>query len=103
MSITALAKKLEHAQKNNCLPKIVMPIHFSGLPCDMRSIHALSEKYGFHIIEDACHAIRGRYMNEPVGNCKIVMLQCSASIRLRISLPARVAWLLLMMGIWRQK
>jgi len=70
MSVTALAKKLEHAQKKKCLPKIVMPVHFSGLPCDMRSIHVLSEKYGFHIIEDACHAIGGRYMNEPVGNCK---------------------------------
>jgi dTDP-4-amino-4,6-dideoxygalactose transaminase len=30
----------------------------------------LSKKYGFKIIEDASHAIGGKYLNEPIGNCR---------------------------------
>jgi dTDP-4-amino-4,6-dideoxygalactose transaminase len=36
----------------------------------MREIHALSRQYGFSIIEDASHAIGGRYLGEPIGNCR---------------------------------
>ena len=45
---------------------------FSDLsaPCDMAAIHALSLQYGFNIIEDASHAIGGRYKNEPIGSCR---------------------------------
>ena len=49
---------------------MVVPVHFSGQPCDMRAIHELSRKYGFKIIEDASHAIGGKYLNEPIGNCR---------------------------------
>lgn len=66
----ALEEKLIVAEREGRLPKIVVPVHFSGQPCDMKSIHALSEKYGFKIIEDASHAIGGRYLNEPIGNCR---------------------------------
>jgi dTDP-4-amino-4,6-dideoxygalactose transaminase len=34
----------------------------------MVAIHALGQKYGFNIIEDASHAIGGRYKGEPIGN-----------------------------------
>lgn len=70
LSVEALEKKLELAAAENKLPKIVVPVHFSGQPCDMERIKALSEKYGFSIIEDASHAIGGKYKNEPVGNCR---------------------------------
>jgi UDP-4-amino-4,6-dideoxy-N-acetyl-beta-L-altrosamine transaminase len=70
MSIDALRSKLEQAKRNNRLPKIVIPVHFSGQACDMQSIKALSREYGFKIIEDASHAIGGRYINKPVGNCE---------------------------------
>lgn len=63
----ALAKKLEWAEREGRLPKIVVPVHFSGQSCDMAAIHAMSERYGFRIIEDASHAIGGRYRDEPVG------------------------------------
>jgi len=64
----ALEEKLAAAQKAGKLPKVVVPVHLCGQPYDMTAIHALSEKYGFRIIEDASHAIGGRYKNEPIGN-----------------------------------
>lgn len=65
-----LEKKLIAAEKTGKLPKVVIPVHFSGQPCDMQLIHALSQKYGFKIIEDASHAIGGKYQGEPIGNCR---------------------------------
>lgn len=65
-----LEEKLIVAEKIGKLPKIVVPVHFSGQSCDMVAIHALGEKYGFHIIEDASHAIGGQYKNETIGNCR---------------------------------
>lgn len=66
----ALEEKLIEAEKVGRLPKIVVPVHLSGQPCDMAAIHALGQKYGFRIIEDASHAIGGRYKGEPIGNCR---------------------------------
>lgn len=66
----ALKRKLIKAKELGTLPKVVVPVHLSGQSCDMKAIHALSEKYGFKIIEDASHAIGGKYLSEPIGNCK---------------------------------
>ena len=68
MSVAELEKKLELAKGEGKLPKVVIPVHFAGLPCDMQAIHALSQKYGFRIIEDACHALGARYHDEPTGS-----------------------------------
>jgi UDP-4-amino-4,6-dideoxy-N-acetyl-beta-L-altrosamine transaminase len=68
LSPAALGIKLEQAEKTGKLPKIVVPVHFAGQSCDMAAIHTLSERYGFHIVEDASHAIGGRYQGQPVGN-----------------------------------
>jgi UDP-4-amino-4,6-dideoxy-N-acetyl-beta-L-altrosamine transaminase len=65
-----LEKKLQVAQQADKLPKVVVPVHFSGQPCDMEAIHGLGRQYGFRILEDASHALGGRYKNEPVGNCR---------------------------------
>ena len=65
-----LEEKLIAAQKVGKLPKIVIPVHFSGQSCDMQAIHELAKKYGFYIIEDASHAIGGKYKGEPIGNCR---------------------------------
>ena len=69
LSVERLAEKLAHAKKIGDLPKVVIPVHLCGQPCDMAGIHALSLQYGFKIIEDASHAIGGKYRGEPVGNC----------------------------------
>ncbi|MGE6195539.1 UDP-4-amino-4,6-dideoxy-N-acetyl-beta-L-altrosamine transaminase [Aeromonas media] len=66
----ALERKLLQAEQEGRLPKIVVPVHFSGQPCDMRAIHALSQRFGFRIIEDASHAIGGRYLDDPIGHCR---------------------------------
>ncbi len=70
LSVERLEEKLIKAEKSGTLPKVVIPVHLCGQPCDMEGIHALSKYYGFKIIEDASHAIGGRYKDEPVGNCQ---------------------------------
>jgi UDP-4-amino-4,6-dideoxy-N-acetyl-beta-L-altrosamine transaminase len=70
MSVECLSEKLKYAEKLGRLPKVVIPVHLCGQSCDMEKIHALSLKYGFKIIEDASHAIGGKYQNKPIGNCK---------------------------------
>ena len=63
-----LEQKLIQAENNGTLPKVVMPVHFAGQPCDMQHIYALGQKYGFKIIEDASHAIGGKYRDDFIGN-----------------------------------
>ena len=70
MSIEALAEKLEYAKINNKLPKVVIPVHLAGQSCNMTKIYALSKKYDFKIIEDASHAIGGKYLDTFIGSCK---------------------------------
>ncbi len=65
-----LEKKLIQAKQDNKLPKIVIPVHFAGQSCDMKKIHSLAEEYGFKIIEDASHAIGGKYLDQPIGSCQ---------------------------------
>ena len=65
-----LEKKLAEAKKINKLPKIVVPVHLCGHSADMEEIYNLSKKYNFKIIEDASHAIGGKYKNQNIGNCK---------------------------------
>lgn len=64
----ALAAKLEQADKQDQLPKVVVAVHLCGQPCDMQALHALSQRYGFKLIEDASHAIGGQYQGEFIGN-----------------------------------
>ncbi|WP_076589010.1 UDP-4-amino-4,6-dideoxy-N-acetyl-beta-L-altrosamine transaminase [Vibrio ostreicida] len=65
-----LEQKLIEAKTHNTLPKVVVPVHLCGQPCDMKAISRLAKEYGFKIIEDASHAIGGRYHDKPVGNCE---------------------------------
>lgn len=70
LSVEALKEKLEIAERDDKLPKIVVPVHFGGLSCDMEAIGSLARRYGFSVIEDASHAIGGKYQREPIGNCR---------------------------------
>lgn len=69
MSVTELALKLESAQRSGTLPKVVVPVHFAGQSCEMAQIHELAARYGFLVLEDASHAIGGRYRGTAVGSC----------------------------------
>ena len=68
--IDALTDKLITAEKEGKLPKILVPVHFAGQPCDMQAIYKLSKRYGFKIIEDASHAIGASYNGIKVGSCQ---------------------------------
>ena len=65
-----LEQKLITAKTTGTLPKVVVPVHLCGQPCDMESIAKLAKEYGFKVIEDASHAIGGQYHEQPIGNCK---------------------------------
>jgi UDP-4-amino-4,6-dideoxy-N-acetyl-beta-L-altrosamine transaminase len=70
MSVEDLARRLARAKTAGELPKVVVPVHFAGQSCDMKAIFELSREYGFRIIEDASHAVGGRYQGRPVGCCE---------------------------------
>lgn len=70
LSVEELQSKLAEAEKQGCLPKVLIPVHFAGQSCEMENIAALSQQYGFKIIEDASHAIGGSYHKQPVGSCQ---------------------------------
>lgn len=67
MDMEALEAKLKQASSR--LPKVVVPVHLTGRSCDMKALHALSQTYGFRVIEDASHAIGAHYKGRPVGSC----------------------------------
>lgn len=68
MSLSALREKLEIAAARDELPQALIPVDFSGLPCDLREMRALADRYGFRIIEDASHATGASYLGRPVGS-----------------------------------
>lgn len=70
ISIERLTDKLELAEKENRIPKVIMAVHLCGQSCDMESIYNLSKRFGFKIIEDASHALGAKYKGEAVGSCK---------------------------------
>lgn len=70
LSAELLSRKLEQAKAEGKLPKIVVPVDFSGQSCEIRQIAELGKQYGFRIIEDASHAIGADYLDGKVGNCR---------------------------------
>lgn len=68
--INTLKTKLEKAEKNGRLPGVLVPVHFSGQSCEMKEINQLAKQYGFKVMEDAAHAIGGKYQGTPIGACE---------------------------------
>ena len=66
----ALERKLQVAEREGVLPKVLVAVHLCGQSCDMQAISALAKRYGFKVIEDASHAIGGKYRGEFIGNCR---------------------------------
>lgn len=65
-----LRDQLIKAKHDNRLPKIIIPVHLCGQSPDMEPIFRLSQEFGFHIIEDASHAIGGSYKDKKIGSCE---------------------------------
>ena len=74
----ALEDKLAIAERDGRLPKVLVAVHLCGQPCNMQAIHKLSQRYDFRIIEDASHAIGGKYQGSISVTDVLVMLQYSA-------------------------
>ena len=70
LSSLALEEKLLAAEKEGKLPKVLVAVHLCGQSCDMESIYVLCQKYNVKIIEDASHAIGGKYKGQYIGNCR---------------------------------
>ncbi len=56
--------------KINKHTKIIIPVHYAGLPCDLGKINIIAKKHKLIIIEDACHALGAEYKNFKIGSCK---------------------------------
>lgn len=69
LSPAVLEQRLTVAAANGKLPKVLVPVHFSGQSCDMEAIGQLARKYGVAVIEDASHAIGARFGDAAVGSC----------------------------------
>lgn len=69
LSVSRLEEKLLRAERSGALPKVMIPVHFAGQSCDMQAIATLAKRFGFAVIEDASHAIGGRYKSSRVGSC----------------------------------
>lgn len=68
MSVALLEAKLVEAERRGTLPHVLIPVDFSGLPCDLREMRALADRYGFRILADASHATGAQYLGRPVGS-----------------------------------
>ncbi len=68
MSVAALEEKLVDAEREGRLPKVVIPVDLTGLPCDYAGIRKLADKYGFAILADSSHGVGASYRGEPVGS-----------------------------------
>lgn len=70
LSPLALEEKLHSSSAAGTLPKVLVPVHFGGQPCEMERISTLATAYGCGVIEDASHAIGARYRGKPTGCCE---------------------------------
>ena len=70
ISPDALERKLQQADREGRLPKVLVLVHLCGTSCAMEPIAALARQYGVVVLEDASHAIGGRYQHRPVGDCR---------------------------------
>lgn len=69
IKIDSLKSKLREAEAAGKLPKVLIPVHFAGQSCEMATIAELAKQYKFVVIEDASHAIGGKYRDLPIGSC----------------------------------
>lgn len=67
MDVDKLEAKLEQAARDGALPKMLVPVHFSGQPCEMDRIAALCARHGVRVMEDASHAIGAEFQGGKIG------------------------------------
>jgi dTDP-4-amino-4,6-dideoxygalactose transaminase len=60
-----LKKKIQDASRPIA---VVIPVHFGGMPSDMRSIINICNSYDIHLMDDAAHICGGRYNGKKIGS-----------------------------------
>ena len=70
ISLPRLKEKLAQARRDGFLPKVLVPVHFAGQPTEQELIWELAQEYGFHVLEDASHAVGASRNGEPAGSCR---------------------------------
>ncbi len=70
ISLPLLEQRLEQAERDGALPKVIVPVHLAGSSSPMVALERLADRYGFKILEDASHAVGASYNKFPVGSCK---------------------------------
>ena len=68
ISLPSLEQRLQQAELDGTLPKVLVPVHLVGTSCPMAQLTALADRYGFRILEDASHAVGASYEGSPVGS-----------------------------------
>lgn len=48
--------------------RVIVPVHFAGLPVDLDSVYELAHRYGIRVIEDAAHAMGTAYKGKRIGS-----------------------------------
>lgn len=48
--------------------RVIMPVHYAGLPCDMDEIYTLAKKHNLRVVEDCAHAIGAVYKGKKLGS-----------------------------------
>lgn len=56
--------------------KVLIPVHFAGLPCDMRAVREAADRHGLTVIADACHALGATYQGLPIGAGGVADMTC---------------------------
>ena len=70
MSVPDLERRLVLAKAEGRLPKVVVPVHFAGLPTRQEEIWQLARRFGFRVVEDASHSIGASVGDDRVGSCR---------------------------------
>ncbi len=48
--------------------KAILPVHFGGMPCDLKEIFTIAKKFNLKVVDDAAHAIGSEYDNKKIGS-----------------------------------
>jgi dTDP-4-amino-4,6-dideoxygalactose transaminase len=58
------------ARRADSKTRAILPVHYAGYPCDLKSFHSFFKKKKLIVIEDACHALGSTNRGETVGSCR---------------------------------
>lgn len=50
--------------------KVILPVHYAGLSCDMGVIFEIADEFGLKVVEDAAHALPATYNGAIIGSLR---------------------------------